>query len=137
MRYADDEVLLVTLISVFGGLEEPPVKVNPVIRDSQEPEGSSVKAGEEVTITRPWPLIVRHLELGISTAPPYETVPAGTMIVSPLEAELTHACTSEAAAVAALHVGEPPEQPAKHGAALPKQASIAMSRRVFLIIIPR
>jgi len=129
--------LLVTLTSVFGGLDELPVKVNPVIRDSQEPEGSSVNAGDEVMVTRPWPLIVRHLELGISTAPPKETVPPGTRIVSPLEAELTHACTSEAAAVAAVHVGEPPEQPAKHGAALPKQASIAMSRRVFLIIIPR
>src|SRR5580692_4280825 len=91
MRYADDEVFPLTLISVFGGLDELPVNVNPVIRDSQEPEGSSVKAGEAVTITRPWPLIVRHLELGISIAPPNETVPAGTMIVSPLEATLIHA----------------------------------------------
>jgi hypothetical protein len=59
------------------------------------------------------------------------------MMVSPLEAALIHACTSEAAAVAAVQIGEAPEQPAKHGAALPMQANIAISRKIFLIIIPR
>ena len=58
-------------------------------------------------------------------------------MVSPLEATLTHACTSEAAADCAVHVGEAPEQAAKQGAALPQQNSIAMSRRIFLIIVPQ
>ena len=90
---------------------EPLVNVNPVIRCSQDVPAFTVMAELGVTVTAPWPLMVKHFEAD-NVMLLVEKVPLGTRIVSPLDATVMQALMSDAEAEAAVQVGDKPEQAA-------------------------
>src|ERR1700691_4930132 len=117
-----------SITSLVGGLPPAFVNVNPVSRSMQPDWLFSTKSADDVTVAAPCPLIVTHLET--VTVPENAAEPDATRIVSPLDAEETHAAMSVEVS-AAFHVGDEPVQAWAAG-----QARSAAKIRAFKTRLP-